>query len=162
MRQQFLGHGQESNRVGQSRVQFERGLINPLGMNRKPQRLFQRLEYMQAQATSLSPARLGYQKQLLAELGLLPRPGIEPNDKMHRQAHLLENKYVSGIVGRPPSRSAITPRIEIHPSEVIGKAAEARSTKKIRLLAAAEPVKVPLVTAYGKISIHETRASAIL
>jgi hypothetical protein len=73
MSQQLFRGGKKSNGVRQSRVQFKRSFIHPLGMNRKHEGFPERFEYLNSQTTSLSSRRNENAQQLGAKLQRLPR-----------------------------------------------------------------------------------------
>ena len=72
----------------QLRVPLKRRLIHPLGMNRKHNRLVERLLYAHRQTTRLRARRLVYPQHLLAKLRLVPRLSLKADKKMNGQGHL--------------------------------------------------------------------------
>jgi hypothetical protein len=97
MGQQPRRSSEKANRVRQLRVQLKRSLIRPLGMNRKHQRLPERLKYIDRETTTFSPRGLDDPQQLLAKLLLLPRQRFKADEKVNGQATPPDDKYASDI-----------------------------------------------------------------
>jgi hypothetical protein len=82
MGEQLIGGFDESNGVGQLRVQVERSLIHPLGVNGEHNRLAERFKDSDGQTARLGASRVGNAQQLLAKLYFFTRAWFEPDDEV--------------------------------------------------------------------------------
>ncbi len=71
--------------MGQSGMQLESGLVDPLRVNREEERFVERLEDVDTQATCLLPGQLDHLQDLLPELRLFACQRLKLNQKVNGQ-----------------------------------------------------------------------------
>jgi hypothetical protein len=86
MCQQLIRRFDESNGVGQLRVQVESTLIHPLGVNREREGFAERFKDSDTQTTRLGASGVGNAEQFLTKLYFLTRTRFESDDKVKSHA----------------------------------------------------------------------------